>query len=732
MTGVELPLRSRAARAAGPPPQPRRRRRLLGGAAPGPAWYRPALVALLVAAALLYLWDLSSSGYANSFYAAAVQAGSKSWKAWFFGSLDSSNFITVDKPPGALWVMGLSARIFGFSSWSLLVPQALEGVAAVGLLAATVRRAAGPAAGLIAGAALALTPAAVLIFRFDNPDAFLVLLLVAAAYCVTRALDGARTRWLVAAGAAVGFAFLTKSGQALLPVPAFGLAYLVAAPTSLRRRVGQLLVAGLAIVAAAGWWILAVLLWPAAGRPYIGGSTDNNPLQLAFGYNGLERLLGQGGGAGSAGAGGAGAGSSFGGATGLQRLFTGEFGLEISWLLPAALLLLAAGAWLTWGRQRTDPARAAFIVWGGWLLVTAGTFSFMKGIIHPYYTVALAPAIGAVVGIGSVLLWQRRVRGARSGRVAAGLVLAAAVALTCGWDVALLRSDASFHPWVAAVAIAAAALAILALAAAAVRGSRGRRLAGVAAIMTAIAFAIPTSAWALGTAATPHTGSIPAAVATGSADGGGLGGGLGGGRFAGAAPGGGRAVGKAGGSVAGTAGEAPGRHAAFGQAGSGQAGSGHAGSGQAGSGQAGSGTSGQSAGRPAGAAGMTLKAGAGGLAAGGGQASVSSALRTALEKTTTRWAAATVGSQSAASLELATGGKAVMAIGGFTGTDPAPTLAQFKAYVAAGDISYFIAGGQGGGPGGGSGTSSQITSWVEAHYTATTIGGDTVYVLHKQ
>jgi len=559
-----------------------------------------------------------------------------------------------------------------------------------------------------------------------------VLLLVAAAYCVTRALDGARTRWLVAAGAAVGFAFLTKSGQALLPVPAFGLAYLVAAPTSLRRRVGQLLVAGLAIVAAAGWWILAVLLWPAAGRPYIGGSTDNNPLQLAFGYNGLERLLGQGGGAGSAGAGGAGAGSSFGGATGLQRLFTGEFGLEISWLLPAALLLLASGAWLTWGRQRTDPARAAFIVWGGWLLVTAGTFSFMKGIIHPYYTVALAPAIGAVVGIGSVLLWQRRVRGARSGRVAAGLVLAAAVALTCGWDVALLRSDASFHPWVAAVAIAAAALAILALAAAAVRGSRGRRLAGVAAIMTAIAFAIPTSAWALGTAATPHTGSIPAAVATGSADGGGLGGGLGGGRFAGAAPGGGRAVGKAGGSVAGTAGEAPGRHAAFGQAGSGQAGSGHAGSGQAGSGQAGSGTSGQSAGRPAGAAGMTLKAGAGGLAAGGGQASVSSALRTALEKTTTRWAAATVGSQSAASLELATGGKAVMAIGGFTGTDPAPTLAQFKAYVAAGDISYFIAGGQGGGPGGGSGTSSQITSWVEAHYTATTIGGDTVYVLHKQ
>ena len=721
MTGVEL--RPRAARADGPP-QPRRRGRLLGGPASGPAWYRPALLALLLGAALLYLWDLSSSGFANSFYAAAVQAGSKSWKAWFFGSLDSSNFITVDKPPGALWVMGLSARIFGFSSWSLLVPQALEGVAAVGLLAATVRRAAGPAAGLIAGAVLALTPAAVLIFRFDNPDAFLVLLLVAAAYCVTRALEGARTRWLVAAGAAVGFAFLTKSGQALLPVPAFGLAYLVAAPTALRRRAGQLLVAGLAMVAAAGWWILAVLLWPAADRPYIGGSTDNNPLQLAFGYNGLERLLGQGGSAGSAG--GAGAGTSFGGATGLQRLFTGEFGLEISWLLPAALLLLASGAWLTWGRQRTDPARAAFVIWGGWLLVTAGTFSFMKGIIHPYYTVALAPAIGAVVGIGSVLLWQRRSRArAGAGRVAASVVLAVTVALTCGWDVVLLRSEASFHPWVAAVAIAASALAILALAVTALRGRqgsvdrRGGRLAWAAAIMTAAAIAIPTSAWALGTAATPHTGSIPTAVATGgSADGGGLGGGLAGGRFAGAAPDGGRAVGKPGGSgFAGAAGAAPGRHA---------------GSGQAGHGQAGSGAGGQSAARYAGAAGAALKAAAGGLAAGGGgQTSVSSALRTALEKTTTRWAAAAIGSQSAASLELATGGKAVMAIGGFTGSDPAPTLAQFKAYVAAGDITYFIAGGQGGGPGGRSGTSSQITSWVEAHYTATKIGGDTVYVLHK-
>jgi 4-amino-4-deoxy-L-arabinose transferase-like glycosyltransferase len=691
------------------------------GRAARPRWYRPALVALLAATALLYLWDLSASGNANTFYAAAVQAGSKSWKAWFFGALDSSNFITVDKPPGALWVMGLSARLFGYSSWSLLVPQALEGVAAVGLLAATVRRAAGPAAGLIAGAALALTPAAVLIFRFDNPDAFLVLLLVLAAYGVTRALEAGRARWLLLAGSAVGFAFLTKSGQALLPVPAFGLAYLVAAPVSVRRRIGQLALAGLALLVAAGWWIAAVLAWPAADRPYIGGSTDNNPLQLAFGYNGLGRLLG-----GSGNGGGGGGGTGFGGATGLTRLFRGEFGLEISWLLPAALILLAAAAWLTWRSRRTDPGRAALIIWGGWLVVTGLTFSYMKGTIHPYYVVALAPAVAALVGIGGVLLWQRR---AAAGR-AAYLILAVVAVVTGAWDVALFRSQSSFYPWLAVLAIATAALAIAGLAAAALRpGGRGRRgaLAGAA---TALALAVPVGAWGLATAATPHSGSIPTAVATSSSTG------IGGGAFG---PGRG-----------GTGGSGTGARAAAGQPGTGAPDAGTSGAGTSGAGPSGTGPTGTgrpgsargTAGRPSGtgerpsgtSAGSSATAGRpagdGGPGAGGG-GSVSAALRTALEATTTRWAAATDGSQSAATLELATGGKAVMAIGGFTSSDPAPTLAQFQAYVAAGDITYYIAGGQGGGPGGGTGTASQITTWVKAHYTATTVGGQTVYILHK-
>ncbi len=259
-------------------------------------WERPALLALLVGTAVLYLWNLSASGYANDFYAAAVQAGTQSWTAWLFGSLDSGNAITVDKPPASLWVMTLSARIFGFSSWSLLVPQALMGVGSVALLHAAVRRWAGPVAGLLAGAALALTPAAVLMFRFDNPDALLVLLLVTGAYATVRAIDAvtvrASTWWLVAAGAAVGFGFLTKMGQALLVVPAFGLAYLVAGPPRLRTRLMQLLAVLGSMIVSAGWFIALVELWPADSRPSIGGSTTNSLLELALGYNGLGRILG--------------------------------------------------------------------------------------------------------------------------------------------------------------------------------------------------------------------------------------------------------------------------------------------------------------------------------------------------------------------------------------------------------------------------------------------------------
>ncbi|MBN9618321.1 MAG: glycosyltransferase family 39 protein, partial [Actinobacteria bacterium] len=474
---------------------------------------RWSLLALLAATAVLYLWGLGASGYANDFYAAAVQAGTKSWKAFFFGSFDSSNFITVDKPPLSLWPMEISGRIFGFSSWSMLVPQALEGVAAVALLYASVKRWFGHGAGLLAGALLALTPVAVLMFRFNNPDAAMVLLMVAAAYCTTRAIEVASTRWLLGAGAVMGLSFLAKGLQPFTLLPALALVYLVAAPTSLRRRLLQLLAAGAALVVGAGWWVLAVQLTPAADRPYIGGSGDNSVLGLAFGYNGLSRLSGDAQG---------GPGGGFDGSTGIGRMFNSLNGGQIAWLLPTALLAVVALVAVSRSAARTDRTRAAAILWGGWLIVTAGVLSFAGGIIHTYYTIELAPAIAALVAIGVVVLWRRR------SEAGPRLALAAGVLVTGLWSLLLLRRTSSFHPWVGYVVLVAAftsALLILA-------GSRVlRRGVTTAAVVTGlVALGGGSAAYALDTAATAHTGSTPSAGPTVSGGGGFGGGGFGGGR----------------------------------------------------------------------------------------------------------------------------------------------------------------------------------------------------------
>src|SRR5215218_2536839 len=378
-----------------------------------PSWVRPAVLGLLLATALLYLWGLGSAGWANDYYAAAAQAGTQDLTAWLFGSLDPGNSITVDKPPAASWVMALSGRLFGFSSFTMLLPQALMGVGAVALLYAAVRRVSGPGAGLIAGAALAVTPVAALMFRFNNPDALLVLLLVAAAYCVVRAIEAGSTKWIALAGCAIGFAFLTKLLQAFLVAPGLALAFLVAAPVGLWQRVWKLLVGAVAMIASASWYLALVSLWPAESRPYIGGSTGNSLLQLTLGYNGIQRVLGGEGPSGGGQSGGpptdAGPGGMgslfFGGDPGIGRMFGMSMGTEASWLLPAALIGLIAGLWLTRRSARTDRIRASLLLWGGWLLVTAAVFSFMDGIIHPYYTVALAPATAALVGISVRELW---------------------------------------------------------------------------------------------------------------------------------------------------------------------------------------------------------------------------------------------------------------------------------------------------------------------------------------
>jgi 4-amino-4-deoxy-L-arabinose transferase-like glycosyltransferase len=678
--------------------------RLIRGRPQDPAWVRPALVVLLVGTAFLYLWGLGESGWANSFYSAAVQAGTKSWKAFFFGSSDASNFITVDKPPASLWVMEISARLFGVNAWSILVPQALEGVATVGLLFITVRRWFSPGAALLAGAVLALTPVATLMFRFNNPDALLTLLLTAAAYATVRAIEAGRTRWLVIAGALIGFGFITKMLQALILIPVLALVYLLAGPPKLGKRILQLVYGGIAVVVAGGWWVAAVQLTPAADRPYIGGSTDNNLLNLIFGYNGFGRLSGnETGSVGGGGFGGGGAGSMW-GPVGWNRLFLSEMGGQISWLIPGALIGLLAVLWLTRRAPRTDRIRAGFLIFGGWLLVTGLTLSFAHGIIHPYYTIVLAPAIGALVGMGGATLWARRTE------LFPRLALAAAILASIAWAFVILGWSPHWYPalrWVILIVGIGAALAI-----ALIPRARGLLAAGIASFGIASIIAAP-AAYSLNTAATPHSGSIPSAgpaIQGGQGFPGGFGGGRGG--FGGARGfGGGQGFARPGGTAA--------------------AGNGAFPPGAAAGGGFAQGRPGAAAGGAPGGFGGT---GGGGFRGGGNvggllNGSTPSKALTALLSTDASkysWVAATVGSNSASGYQLATGDP-VMAIGGFNGTDPAPTLAEFERYVSEGKIHYYLGGGGFGG--GSSGDASQIASWVSSHFTAKTVGGVTVYDL---
>ena len=667
-----------------------------GSGPPNPRWVRPALVALLALTAVAYLWDLSASGYANSFYAAAVQAGTKSWKAFFFGSLDSSNFITVDKSPGSLWIMELSGRLFGFNSWSMLAPQVLEGVAAVGLVYATVKRWFGGPAGLLAGAALACTPVAALMFRFNNPDALMVLLLTAAAYTLVRAIERAGTRWIVATGVLVGFAFLAKMLQSFTVLPAFAGVYLLAAPTNLLRRIWQLALGGVAILVSAGWWVALVALWPTASRPLIDGSPDNSILNLIFGYNGLSRLSGGTGGS----------GSGFSGATGVFRLFNDLMGGQASWLIPASLLALVAG--LVWRRRapRTDRMRAALLLWGGWLIVTGAVFSFSSGVIHTYYTVALAPAIAALVGMGGAMLWQTRRRMVARVTGAAGIVGSAV------WAYALLERTPGYVPWLRPLILVTGVLAAGALVAAPALPRLTRPLTA-AVVLGLVAVLSGPLAYTGTTLTTAHTGSIPSAGPT--VTGAGASGAFGGPGGAGGAGGAGRTGGAG----------FPGRTGLSGRSGEIPTGGPPAGS---------SGASG-STGRPPGAGraggGFPTGAVAGGGGPGGGT-TTSSALVRALRSDAShfRWAAATFGSQTAATLELSSG-EPVMAIGGFNGEGGNISLSTFESYVAKGDIHYFVASGTGGGggPGGSANSDAAITSWVESHFTKVTIGGQTVYDL---
>lgn len=637
---------------------------------PGPLRTRPrhelvGFAALLLGTLGLWLYGLGANGYANSFYSAAVQAGSQSWEAFFYGSSDAANSITVDKPPASLWLMSLSVRLFGLNTWAILVPEVLMGVATVGVLYAAVRRYFGHAAGMLAGVVLALTPVAALMFRFNNPDALLALLLTLAAWATLRAVEKASVKWLMLVGVFFGFAFLTKTLQAFLVLPVFALVYLICAPTTLRKRILHSLAALAAMVVAGGWWVAVVELVPASMRPYIGGSQDNSFLQLTFGYNGLGRINGDETGS---------VGPNMGTAS-IWRMFSSTVGGQISWFIPTALVFLVVGLWLTRRAPRTDLRRASYLVWGGGFVVTALVFSLMAGIFHEYYTVALAPTIAAVIGIGAAQAWQRQQAREHLGTRWGSVTLAVGVALAATWSWVLLTRVEAYGPLRYLVLIFGMASALLLLVTARLHA---KAVPAVAAVALIASLAGP-AAYTISTVTTAHTGSIVTAGPSSGMGGPGGMGGMGGGMTPPTAPG----------------------QSSMGTTGT---------NGQSTTGQG------------------TRTGGMGGLLdATTPDAEVVAALQS--DASSYRWVAAGVGSQTAAGLQLGSG-EPVMAIGGFNGSDPSPTLAEFQQYVANGDIHYFVAGGGfGGNQNGGSSESSQISAWVEANFQTVTIGSTTFYDL---
>lgn len=676
-------------------------------------WQPWALAAICVVAAVLYAWDIAGGQVGNSYYSAAVKSMSSSVTNFLFGSFDAYGVFTVDKPPMSLWPQVVSVWIFGFHGWALLLPQVVEGVAAVVLLHRTVRRWAGENVALLAALILTLTPITVAINRDNNPDTLLVLLLVASAYALTRSLQaeqgGPRTRWLLWCAFFIGCGFVTKMLQAWIVVPGFAAAYLVGSAAPVRRRILDVLAAAGVLIVSSFWWVALVDLWPGE-KPYIGGSEDGTALDLILGYNGFGRVFGEG--QGGPGGGGmptgadlpagmdlpsGGFGGGFGGETGLGRMFGNAVGGQIAWLLPLALLVLVVFSVLgIRAMVRKVPvdrsSRAVWVMWGSWLVVTGLVFSYAQGIWHEYYTTMLAPPIAAIVAAGLARFW----RFYRAKEGFGWSLLPLGLAVTGWWAFVLTSRDTSYFGWARWVVLAVTAVAVtglvLARRASVVAApdvasgrlvlARGMTVAGLAAVL------LTPGVWSVATATDgEENGNIPVA---GSGRSGFPGGGQGGG-FPGM-------------------GQLPGAPNAGGQGGTQQ-------------------SPGGMPGMPSGGGGF------GGGRMGGDSAELTAGQRKILDYARehgdgTAITLAVDGNAMAASPYImgAEDGDVVIGMGGFGGADNAPSVDQLRTWVADGTLRFVASsGGFGGGPAGGGGmpgggmpgggmsATQDRTSWLEEH-----------------
>ncbi|WP_329221895.1 glycosyltransferase family 39 protein [Streptomyces sp. NBC_01485] len=668
-----------------------RARRLFTGAPDDPRWARPALWAILVLATVLYAWNLSSIT-GNTFYDAAVYSGTKSWKAFFFGALDAGSFITVDKPPFALWVMGLSARVFGYGTWQLTLPMVAVGTGSVALLYRLVKRDFGAVAATVSALALTLTPITVAITRDTNPDPILVFLMLLGAAALLKAVRTGRLMPLVWSGVAIGFAFNTKMMQAYVVLPAFFLVYLWAANASLGKRLRNLAAGTVALVVSSAWWMVVVDLIPASSRPYIGGSTDNTVWDLVIGYNGFGRIFGA-----SSSVGSAGNGASFGGEAGLYRMFNTIMGGQISWLIPFAAIALVGGLVLRGRAPRTDARRAALMLWGGWFVLHYLTFALAEGTFHPYYVTAMAPGIAALAGAGGVMLYDAF----RNGSAAKwGWVLPGAVAASSVWAVVLLqRVSGSGTLYTVAEIVAGVAGATSVIGLLVGRFTGRQRLTVVAALAAVVALLAGPAAYSASAATSSTNGTNPTA---GPSTGGGMGG-MGGG-------GGGQRPSGTSGKQGTNSGEAPsgsGGGQEMGQPPSGSSGTTESGTTESGTTESGTSESGST--ESGSAEGRT-----GGGMGGGGGTQVSSAMITYLKKNQdgATWLVAVATDQTASSIILESG-EPVISMGGWSGSDDAMTLAKLKSLVKAGKLHYIVVSDSGQGS-----SKTEISTWVKANATA--------------
>lgn len=464
----------------------------------GGRWTRPALAVVVLAATVGYAWDLAGQGFGYAYYSAAARTMSQSPQAFLFGTYDPVGVLTIDKPPLGVWPQVLSVWVFGLHGWAVLLPQVIAGAAAVLLLYATVRRLTGSArVGLLASAVLATTPVTMAITRDNAPDPWLTLTLVGAAWALARSLTTplARTRWLLLAAALLGCGFGVKMGQALLVVPAFVLAYLVGTGVPLLRRWLDVAAAGAVVAATSLWWVALVDLWP-GDKPFVGGSTDGTAWDLTVGYNGFGRIVGQDAAAGND-------VGAFYSEPGIGRLFSQSLGGQIAWLLPLALAGMVAAV-LVWRRIDDRPTRAAWALFGGWLVCAGLVLSFMTGVWLPYYTSMLAPAVAVLAALAFATFWRWRTEdGPRR------FALPGAVALSAGWAYLLVDRDPDWNGWLRYPVAAAAVLAVAALVA---RRHRAGLVLGLVAVLAAPAFwsAATAAGYWVGWATNPAAGPISA------------------------------------------------------------------------------------------------------------------------------------------------------------------------------------------------------------------------------